>query len=185
MCEIIIAFFIYSVLGWLCESVWHFLWHGKYEQRKQLLTLPLCPVYGFGGILLGNFVGTDCGILTVAASGALLASAAELLWYIAFVKIFGVRLWDYSGFYLNLFGGVCGVYTLLWGLLGAAFAELINPAVMGFVEQIPADEKFFTAVFLGIITAADMRKTASVLLDYKCGNISVLPPCFGYMKKNL
>lgn len=185
MCEIIIAFFIYSVLGWLCESVWHFLWHGKYEQRKQLLTLPLCPVYGFGGIMLGTLLGADCGILTLAASGALLASAAELLWYIAFVKMFSVRLWDYSGFRANLFGGVCGLYTLLWGILAVIFVKLINPAVMAFVTRIPADEKFFTAVFLGIITAADMRKTASVLTAYKNGGISVLPPCFGYMKRNL
>ena len=94
MCELMIKFFVYSALGCVCESVWHILLHGKPEQRRQLVTLPLCPVYGAAAILLCALIDPGQGLVTLWAAGALVASAAELLWYLLFVKIFGVRLWN-------------------------------------------------------------------------------------------
>ena len=185
MCELMIKFFVYSALGWVCESVWHILLHGKPEQRRQLVTLPLCPVYGAAAILLCTLLDPGQGLVTLWAAGALVASAAELLWYLLFVKIFGVRLWNYSRARANLFGGVCGAYTLLWGVMAAAFVRIVDPAVSGIIAKMPDIMRLFAAVFLGIITAADMRKTAAVLADFRDGEIDGLPDCFPYMEKIL
>lgn len=47
-------FLFYSWLGFLLEVVFARLTHGKKRDRKCMLLLPLCPVYGVGavGILL-------------------------------------------------------------------------------------------------------------------------------------
>ena len=185
MCELMIKFFVYSVLGWVCESVWHILLHGKPEQRRQLVTLPLCPVYGAAAILLCTLIDPGQGLVTLWAAGALVASAAELLWYLLFVKIFGVRLWNYSHARANLFGGVCGAYTLLWGVMAAVFVRVVDPTVSGIITKMPDMMRLFAAVFLWIITAADMRKTAAVLADFRDGEIDGLPDCFPYMEKIL
>lgn len=50
-CTIVLAFFLYSFTGWLCESIYCSLPAGRFINRG-FLTGPLCPVYGFGALLI-------------------------------------------------------------------------------------------------------------------------------------
>ena len=63
--------------------------------------------------------------------------------------------------------------------------RIVDPAVSGIIAKMPDMMRLFAAVFLGIITAADMRKTAAVLADFRDGEIDGLPDCFPYMEKIL
>jgi uncharacterized membrane protein len=61
-----------------------------------------------------------------AASCALSVTLVELIFGIVFNLVFKMNVWDYSKMPFNLFGQVCLLYTLLWGVLGAAFLPLAD-----------------------------------------------------------
>lgn len=49
--------------------------------------------------------------------GSAVITTAEFLTGIIVNMIFDMRVWDYSGLPLNLFGQVCLLYSVLWALL--------------------------------------------------------------------
>ena len=49
--NIILYFFIYAFLGWLLETAFCILTTGAFTKRGFLYG-PICPIYGFGAILL-------------------------------------------------------------------------------------------------------------------------------------
>ena len=64
-----------------------------------------------------------------AALTALCITAVELIFGVIFNIILKMQVWDYSAQPLNLFGQICPLYTLLWGILALIFlpiADLIN-----------------------------------------------------------
>ena len=49
--EYIIYFFIYAFLGWIMEVIYALFIHGHFVNRGFLFG-PICPIYGFGAIIL-------------------------------------------------------------------------------------------------------------------------------------
>ena len=49
--KMIIYFFIYALLGWILETVYCLITVGTFHKRGFLYG-PICPIYGFGAILL-------------------------------------------------------------------------------------------------------------------------------------
>lgn len=182
--ETILKFTGYSVLGCGLEVVWGLIQSKKIKSRRMLLNLPMCPVYGIGGIALSELLaGFKDNTAALFVLGALAASAVEFLYYALCIKFFSVKVWDYSGKKANLFGGICGEYTLWWGLLAVAFVRFVDPFADRIIGAMPIYTRFLAVVFVGLITAADIHKTAKLLLRYKGGEETVLPKCFWYMSK--
>ena len=46
----VLIFTLYSMIGWVCESIWCSV-GGKKLVNRGFLFGPWCPVYGFGGVL--------------------------------------------------------------------------------------------------------------------------------------
>ena len=59
-------FWIYSFLGWILERAYAFLVQSGRQERRCLLLLPLCPVYGLGML----------AVLALPPMGCLLCSGA-------------------------------------------------------------------------------------------------------------
>ncbi len=151
-----------------------------------LLKLPMCPVYGVGGVLMSLLLsGFSDSFVLLWSFGALLASAVELLYFLVFKCAFNILGWDYRHKRANLMGGVCGGYTLLWGMVAVVFVRYIDPFVTWWLQAQSEYGKLVSAVFLSIIVLVDMRSTASVLKEYGKGNDEKLPECFWYMKRSL
>lgn len=59
-------------------------------------------------------------------------TAVEIVFGIVFNIILKENIWDYSGIPLNLYGQICPLYTVLWGLLSLVFipvAERLNKSL--------------------------------------------------------
>ena len=150
-----------------------------------LLKLPMCPVYGIGGVLMSLFLsGFRDNLILLWSFGALLASAVELLYFLIFRRAFKIFAWDYSHKTANFMGGVCGGYTLLWGVVAVVFVRYIDPAVTWWLGMQSEYGKLVAAVFLALTVLGDMRSTASVLSDFGKGDVQQLPECFWYMKRS-
>ena len=106
---------VYSFLGYLLETAYARLVRGHGGGRKCLLLLPLCPVYGAGGVVIAALCGPAAHPLEVMAVGFGAATAFQ----ITFAMVLNVYLM--IPFYMNLYG------INEAGLLGVM--QLANPAI--------------------------------------------------------
>ena len=149
-----------------------------------LLNLPMCPVYGIGAVCLSELLsGFRDDVILLFSFGAILASAVELVFYLIFARLFYVKLWDYSEKTANFIGGVCGEYTLWWGLLAVIFVSYIDPVADKVIFAMTDYGRLVAVIFLSVVTASDIKATIQTLIEYKSGEKEKLPPCFWYMQK--
>ncbi len=137
LADLLWYFWIYSFLGCLVEKSFAAATGAKRRERKCLLLLPLCPVYGLAmAAVLAVPEGYRRG-LWLPAVGAVAATAVEYAVHWACEAFLGVRFWDYSRTPANLGGRICLPFTLAWGPLSAATVWLVHPAVSFLASCIP------------------------------------------------
>ncbi len=141
----------FAFFGWVGETLLFFYLYKEYRDRG-LLTLPFCPLYGFGALAvyavlrtpqsgiwaklyrkphsrIGKFFAVCLSLMLYALAAALLASLIEYFTGFFFDKKFGVRLWSYRRYPDNINGYVSIRYSLLWGLLCVSSMGLLwHPA---------------------------------------------------------
>ena len=138
-------------------------WTGGPLDRKCLLLLPLCPVYGLGAcavLLLPGAVLRSPVLLVIV--GGLTATAVEYAVSVFYQKAFSVSFWDYHGQLGNLNGRVCLPFTLAWGLLLLPMVYWVHPAAARLFAMIPPPVSWaalaaFTAD--GIVSSVILRRT--------------------------
>ena len=122
-------FIIYSFCGFLLEVAFARAIHHPKRDRKCLLLLPLCPVYGLGACLILWLVPMVRSPLWVALAGGLAATGAELLMGAFYRFVLGVEFWDYAGMPGSLGGLVCPVFSACWTVLGLVLVYAVHPLV--------------------------------------------------------
>ena len=128
-------FAIYSFLGWCLEVCFCTVTTGKLVNRG-FLNGPVCPIYGFGMVLVLVVLGNMQNLAALFLGGMALASAMELAGGWALKKLFHTSWWDYSDQPFNLGGYICLKFSLAWGLCVAAVMRLIQPAVAALIGLI-------------------------------------------------
>lgn len=156
-------FILYSFGGFVLEVLFARVTGQAKKDRKCLLLLPLCPVYGVGALLILQLAPLG-GPLWVLVSGAAAATAAEFLMGAVYRFVLRVEFWDYSAMPGNLAGLVCPQFALCWGVLALVLVYWVQPAVGELVSAIPAWMGPPAAILLGAdgaVSAAALRETGS------------------------
>ena len=118
-----------SFIGWIWETVYLLAGTGTLYDRG-FLTLPLCPIYATVLISMYFIIGTlndHRGLSSYIGNNAahaliylclcfILPTIAELLVGVFFLKIFDMRLWDYSYLNYNSGGHIALEISTLWAL---------------------------------------------------------------------
>ena len=136
--QIFSYFIIYSILGFVIETIFAFLAGGVIESRQSFLYGPFCAIYGLGAVVL--IVGLQKfkrKTWTLILGGIILGSITEYLVSLIGEIAFDVKWWDYSNMAFNLHGRICASYSLAWGGLGWLVIRYINPRVDRFLSHIP------------------------------------------------
>lgn len=153
--HLIACFFLFSIIGWMVESVYISLCNKKLTNRG-FMTGPFCPIYGFGAILgyliLHPFAHN---ILALYIVGALLATAFEFLVAKLMMKLFGEVWWDYNGKFCNYKGMICLESTLAWGLYAVIIITFLFDKVIGFVDRYPKAWGLKTLAFVFTMSMID------------------------------
>ncbi len=131
-------FILYSFGGFLLEVAFARAIRHPKRDRKCLLLLPLCPVYGLGACLILRLAPLGNGPLWVALSGGLAATAAELGMGAFYRFALGVEFWDYSGLPGSLGGLVCPAFSLCWTALSLLLVYAVHPLAAAWTARIPA-----------------------------------------------
>lgn len=168
--EAIWFFMIYSFLGWVLEVVYHAVGIGKIINRG-FLNGPVCPIYGFGVILiftLADLVYEDgvegSNLLVLFAGGMFFATAVELFGGWMLDKIFHARWWDYSSEPFNLNGYICLKFSILWGLAIVFVVRVIHPLIAAYsAAAIPEKYGWPILAVLGAVYLADTVVTTAVV----------------------
>lgn len=133
--NIILYFFIYAFLGWILETAFCILTTGTFTKRGFLYG-PICPIYGFGAILLieslKNIKTNTVGKFFV---GMIAFTIFEYVVSVVLESLFGLRWWDYTGQPFNFQGRVSLSFSIVWGILGVIFVEKIHPFITKVIEK--------------------------------------------------
>lgn len=176
--RIVAYFIIYSVAGFIIETIFGVLTKGVLESRKSFLYGPFCSIYGLGAVLmilpLQRFKKNN---YTLFAAGFVIGSIIEYLVSLIGELIFHIKWWDYSDQILNLNGRICVLFSLFWGLLAIYLMSDINKRVdklidflkkkisMGILKTAVVLVSIFLAFDLGITAYALQMFTIRIVYD--------------------
>lgn len=153
-------FFLYSLLGYVCEVFYCSLGARRLVNRG-FLHGPYIPVYGFGAIfsvmLLARY---KYSILLVFLLGLSVCSVIEYVTSLILELVFHTRLWDYSGRRFSIHGRVCLLNSVLFGLLVLVVLYVVHPIVETWVGGLPGQLRTVGAFGMLLIIAVDA--TASI-----------------------
>ncbi len=132
-----ILLMVYSFIGWIYESI-----VVSVEERRLVnrgfLNGPICPVYGFGGLiiisLLYNKVENTFVLFLICM---VITTTLEYITAIILEKVFDARWWDYSNYPLNFQGRICLLGAVVFGILGVLALRHWHPFLLNLLEIIP------------------------------------------------
>ncbi|MDE6142244.1 MAG: putative ABC transporter permease [Bacilli bacterium] len=167
---LILMFFIYAFLGWICEIIVARFQFGKWINRGFLIG-PLCPIYGVGCVVMTLTLykySNDPLVLFLLA----ILSCATLEYITSYVmeKIFKNRWWDYSDMKFNINGRVCLEFAIPFGVGGIVMFYGTNPIVIPTLQMFTTQTLMFMCIFLSIIFLVDLIFSFNVIITLK--NIS-------------
>ena len=130
-------FILYSFFGFILEILYARATGGR-SDRKSLLVLPLCPVYGLGAcaiLWLSAWVrGFSPLLFLLAAATATMVEYGTAIFY---ERLLGVSFWDYRELPWNIQGRVCLPFSLAWGCLALPLVYWIHPLLSPVLASIP------------------------------------------------
>lgn len=140
-------FLIYSMLGWLVESIYMSVCNRKLTNRG-FMREPMCPIYGVGALTVYFLLRPVChNIFLLYFSGALVATFLEYVTAKIMLRIFGEVWWDYSQKPFNYKGILCLESTIAWGFYTLGLFLFLHKGV----EYIVNSYSFQTGTRLGSV----------------------------------
>lgn len=134
--HLVAAFVIYSILGWLVESIYMSFCNKKITNRG-FAKSPFCPIYGFGAVI-GYLVLSPLrqnGVLLYFVA-AILATTFEFLVGKLMIKLFGELWWDYNEKPFNYKGIICLESTIAWGFYGLGIVYFLHRKVYQAIDMV-------------------------------------------------
>ena len=166
--RILAYFVVYSVAGFIIETIFGLLTKGVLESRKSFLYGPFCSIYGLGAVLMtlplqkykkNNY--------TLFFAGFFIGSIIEYMVSLVGELIFHIKWWDYSDQMFNINGRICVLFSLFWGLLAIYLMLDINPRIDKFIDfvksKIPANYMKTVIIFSILFLSFDLGITVYAL----------------------
>jgi len=153
----------YSFIGWVYESALCSYLEKRFVNRG-FLNGPVCPVYGFGAVLVIAVFGGTRNVALLFFGGMLLTCSLEFLTSLILEKLFHAKWWDYSQYRFNIQGRVCLQGALVFGALSVLIVLFIHPFILKVLSALPDGAVIgLSAVFLAGL-CADIVLTVRHLL---------------------
>ena len=151
--RILAYFIIYSVAGYIIETLYGMITKGVWESRQSFLYGPFCGIYGLGAVVmilcLHKFP-KKYNVLFIG--GFIVGSIVEYVISWFGEVVLGVKWWDYSNMPLNLNGRICVYFSVFWGFLGIYLIASLNPKIDRVINWIKSKFKTQKALKTFVIT---------------------------------
>ena len=133
--HLVSAFILYSMLGWLVESIYMSFFNRKITNRG-FGKGPFCPIYGFGAVIGYLMLRPMSGnLVAVYFAGAFLATTFEYIVGIGMIKLLGDLWWDYNEKPFNYKGIICLESTIAWGFYAVGIVAYLHGQVYRVIDM--------------------------------------------------
>ena len=158
--RILAYFIIYSIVGYIIETIFGIITKGVWESRQSFLYGPFCAIYGVGAVIMIIFLhGYSKKYTRLFLGGFIVGSIVEYLVSWIGEMILGVKWWDYSNMPLNINGRICVYFSIFWGFLALYLIGSFNPRIDRLIDWF---KNKFPLKFLKIATST---VTTFLLID--------------------
>lgn len=165
ICEYFLIFILYSVAGWIMETLL-FIFRDKQIVKRGFLYGPLCPIYGSGAIICTLiFYGRVDNIFLLFLLGSLVCGFLEYVTHFVLEKLFNAMWWDYSCRRFNLNGRIYLNGVLLFGLGSVIIVKLIQPWMFKLTDIMSNTVLYSVCFVLYSILLFDFAITLAKLMD--------------------
>ena len=151
--RILAYFIIYSVLGYIIETIYGMITKGVWESRQSFLYGPFCGIYGLGAVVmiicLHKFPRKFNALFI---GGFIVGSIVEYVVSFVGEMLLGVKWWDYSNMPLNINGRICVYFSVFWGFLGIYLIASLNPKVDKIIDWVKSKFKTYKALKTFVMT---------------------------------
>ena len=135
--RILAYFIIYSVVGYIIETIFGIITKGTWESRQSFLYGPFCAIYGLGAAIMIIFLHKYSKNYTrLFIGGFIVGSIVEYLVSWIGEVLLGVKWWDYSDMPLNINGRICVYFSIFWGFLALYLIASFNPRIDKLINWI-------------------------------------------------
>lgn len=167
-------FMIYSVAGWVYESILCSLEEKRFINRG-FLNGPYCPIYGVGAIIDIVCLSSIKNPVLLFFGGAALNCTLEYLTSYTMEKMFHARWWDYSDKKFNINGRICLIGAVVFGAFAAVLILFVQPALAKYTNMISPPIMHVLMLFI-LVFASDCVITLSAFSNFntKLKEISAL-----------
>ena len=155
----LLYFLIFSFLGWVLETFYSLYELGHFTKRGFLYG-PLCPIYGWGALILIMFFNKYKGkSIKLFIYAAIIFSIFEYIVSYGMDALFAAKWWDYTNEFFNLNGRVSIFYSFMWGITAILFVNHIYPffkkKLNTLLSKIPYKVQLFILRFWALIFIFD------------------------------
>ena len=159
--RILAYFIIYSVVGYIIETIFGIITKGVWESRQSFLYGPFCAIYGLGAAIMIIFLHKYSKNYTrLFIGGFIVGSIVEYLVSWIGEMLLGVKWWDYSDMPLNINGRICVYFSIFWGFLALYLIASFNPRIDRLINCIKSK--------LSVKALEVLATTVTILLLVDC-----------------
>ncbi len=159
--RILAYFIIYSIVGYIIETIFGIITKGRWESRQSFLYGPFCAIYGLGAAIMIIFLHKySKKYTTLFWGGFIVGSIVEYLVSLIGEMILGVKWWDYSDMPLNINGRICVYFSLFWGFLALYLIASFNPRIDKFINWCKSK------ISLKTLKSLTLTVTIIMLIDF-------------------
>ena len=126
LCYLFLIFMLGCFVGWIYEEIFYWFTEGMLRNRGVLYG-PCLPIYGIGALGIYALKPLKRNPLLLFLLCITVTGAVEYIIGFASIHLFGLKLWDYSGLFLNIGGIVCFRSVVSFGVLGLVFHYALEP----------------------------------------------------------
>lgn len=159
--RILAYFIIYSIVGYIIETIFGIITKGRWESRQSFLYGPFCAIYGLGAAIMIIFLHKySKKYTTLFLGGFIVGSIVEYLVSLIGEMILGLKWWDYSDMPLNINGRICVYFSLFWGFLALYLIASFNPKIDKFINWCKSK------ISLKTLKSLTLTVTIIMLIDF-------------------
>ncbi|HOV29470.1 MAG TPA: hypothetical protein PLD77_00050 [Candidatus Dojkabacteria bacterium] len=173
MTKYILIFLLFSFLGWIVDTTYSSLLKGQYKPSGYYENIPICPIYGIGGIII-------LSIFSILQSYPPQITIITTTFAIIMLEYFGgifctvflkEKLWDYSSSKFNIGGHIDLLHSFFWLVLITIVYMIIDPILPNITTYLNTVNNslgkfdfYITVVFLStvIIMTINTREKRSL-----------------------
>lgn len=136
LCYLFLIFLTGCLVGWFYEEIFYWITEGLLRNRGVLYG-PWLPIYGIGALGIYALKPLKRHPVLLFLLCVVVTGVVEYIIGYVGIRYFGLRLWDYSGLFLNINGIVCFRSVVSFGILGLVFHYLLEPLGEKLYHRLP------------------------------------------------